>query len=250
MSKVKAFFKKIGAYIKNTAWIQPILIVIVIFVVLFSLNPITNAIKSGWKKITTVNKMEDITYGEYVEMVSSQKEGEDFVVVFTSKDCEICADLYKSMNAFLKEDIYKNGDFKVYNVDLSTKNIKEKIDGKKYEQYKDSTLDLLASPNESKTSILERDYLRQLDERIDSFVFSAGGTYAGLTSMADDSYQYVSTPLFIWYQNGIETRISNTWSATAHSSASDFRKFISDFEGDVDASDFWSDTFDLTYNKD
>ena len=35
---MKEFFKKIAAYIRNTAWIQPILIVIVIFVILFSLN--------------------------------------------------------------------------------------------------------------------------------------------------------------------------------------------------------------------
>ena len=39
MNKVKAFFAKVGNYIKNSAWIQPILIVVVIFVVLFSLNP-------------------------------------------------------------------------------------------------------------------------------------------------------------------------------------------------------------------
>ena len=69
MSKFKAFFKKIKDYIKNTAWIQPILIVIVIFVVLFSLNPLTTAIKNGWTKLTSVNKMETISYGEYVEKV-------------------------------------------------------------------------------------------------------------------------------------------------------------------------------------
>jgi hypothetical protein len=110
MAKIKMFFKKIGAYIKNTAWIQPILIVIVIFVVLFSLNPITEAIKKGWTSITTVNKMETITYKEYVEKVQT---GEDFVVVFTEKGNETCADLYKKMNEFLKSDTYKDGDFKV-----------------------------------------------------------------------------------------------------------------------------------------
>ena len=67
MNKVKEFFKKLAAYIKNTAWIQPILIVIVIFVILFSLNPLTNAIKKGWTNLTSVNKMETITYQEYVE---------------------------------------------------------------------------------------------------------------------------------------------------------------------------------------
>lgn len=250
MSKVKAFFKKIGAYIKNTAWIQPILIVIIIFVVLFSLNPITEAIKTGWKKITTVNKMEKITYGEYVEMVKSQEEDEKFVVIFTDKECEICADLYKSVNVFLKSDEYKDGDFKIYNVDLSTRSVKEKIDGKKYVQYKDNTLDLLASPTESNEKILDRDYLRQLDERIGDFVSSFGDEgYTGLNAASNDSYVYVATPLIVWYEGGLETRISNTWSFNKDSSASEVRKYLSDFEGDKVA-ESWVDSFELSYNKD
>ena len=104
MKKVKEFFNKIGAYIKNTAWIQPILIVIVIFVILFSLNPLTAAIKKGWTNLTSVNKMEKITYQEYVEKVYAAEE--DFVVVFTTKGDEICADLYDSMNQYFKLCIF------------------------------------------------------------------------------------------------------------------------------------------------
>ena len=104
IKKVKDFFKKIGAYIKNTAWIQPILIVIVIFVILFSLNPLTEAIKKGWTSLTSVNKMETISYQEYVEKVKAGEE--KFVVVFTTKGDETCADLYDSMNEFLILEYY------------------------------------------------------------------------------------------------------------------------------------------------
>ena len=81
MNKVKEFFKKLAAQIKNTAWIQQILIVIVIFVILFSLNPLTNAIKKGWTSLTSVNKMETISYQEYVEKVNNAQDGEKFVTV-------------------------------------------------------------------------------------------------------------------------------------------------------------------------
>ena len=40
------FFKKIWEWIKSTAWIQPLLIVAVIFGIIFSINPIINGIKS------------------------------------------------------------------------------------------------------------------------------------------------------------------------------------------------------------
>ena len=250
MNKVKAFFKKIGAYIKNTAWIQPILIVIVIFVVLFSLNPITEAIKTGWNKLTTVNKMEKISYSEYVEMVKAQDEdSEDFIVIFTAKDCEICADLYDCVNEYLKSDEYKNAEFKIYNVDLSTRSAKTKINGVKYVQYKDKSLGLLASPTESKESILAQDYLRQLDERISDFVASFGDeSYTGLNAASDDSYTYMTTPTIIWYQNGLETRVTNTWSYNEDSSSKDVRNFLSDFEGSTKA-DSWTDSFDLSYKN-
>ena len=58
MNKFKAFFAKVGNYIKNTAWIQPLLIVVIIFVALFSLAPLTEAISAGWTSFTTVNHME------------------------------------------------------------------------------------------------------------------------------------------------------------------------------------------------
>lgn len=245
MSKFKAFFKKIGDYIKNTAWIQPILIVIVIFVVLFSLNPITEAIKSGWTKITSVNKMESITYGEYVEKVQANEE-EKFVVVFTSNDGS-CADLFDSMNEFLKSEEYTSGDFKIYNVDLSVKSSKQKIDGKKYSQYKDSTIGIATDATESKESILALDHLRVLDERVEAFVTR---NYSGVNK-TESVYNYISTPFFIWYENCIETRMSNSWSSSSDASKSRFKSFITEFEDDAsENAEPWDEDFNLTYNKD
>ena len=41
------FFKKIWEWIKSTAWVQPLLIVAVIFGIIFSINPIADAIKEA-----------------------------------------------------------------------------------------------------------------------------------------------------------------------------------------------------------
>lgn len=245
MNKVKEFFKKLAAYIKNTAWIQPILIVIVIFVILFSLNPLTNAIKKGWTNLTSVNKMETITYQEYVEKVNAGTE--KFVVVFTTKGDEICADLYDSMNEFLKGDSYKNGDFKVYNVSLTTKSSKTTINGRKYEQYKDSTIGVVSKSNLQSSEAIEQDHLLKLDARIDRFM-SDVSTDGIQTLGAGEMYSHISSaPLFIWYENGMETRINNSWNADANGSVSKFNKFITEFEVEGVDLDNWTEDFDLTF---
>ena len=206
--------------------------------------------------------MEEITYGEYVEMVKNQgtnEDSEDFVVVFTRSDCEQCPDFYKAMNTYLKSSEYKNADFKIYNVDLSVKSTKVKIDGTKYVQYKDKTCGLAISPTESNNDIIARDYVNALDERIEAFVtegFAEGTSYADLSTLsdADSAYSYVGTPLVVWYRNGIETRIANTFSTSSEISwvndkvtASSFRNYIENFEGSVKAEN-WNESFDLTYN--
>lgn len=47
IAAIGAFFKKIWDWIKQTAWIQPLLIVGLIFGVIFSIKPIVDAVKAG-----------------------------------------------------------------------------------------------------------------------------------------------------------------------------------------------------------
>lgn len=53
------FFKKIWEWIKSTAWVQPLLIVAVIFGIIFSINPITTAIKEAVEADDTGEFYED-----------------------------------------------------------------------------------------------------------------------------------------------------------------------------------------------
>jgi len=262
MNKVKAFFGKIKNYINNTAWIQPILIVIIIFVVLFSLNPITEGIKKGWAKITAINNMEKITYQEYIEKVEAQAKGEEgnFVVVFGQSECEDCPVLYKSMNEYLKN---ASDDFDVYYVDLSTKLFKVEINDVEYYQYKDKTLGLVNPTNGAKQNIIEKDYLLQLDDRIDAFVKSFGDTsYDDITTslsnaIENSDYTYINTPIIVWYKNGLETRICNQFKSKVtltsdekQATGSSFRNFIENFgdgKNGTTKADNWDETFDLTY---
>lgn len=259
MNKIKAFFSKVGNYIKNTAWIQPLLIVVIIFVVLFSLGPITNGIKSAWNSISTTNDMDKISYKEYIEKVNNANDDDKMIVVFSQKNCDICPSFYKSMNYYLK-NTYNKGEFTIYNVDLSTKDSEVKINGTKYKVYKDTTLGLVSPLNNSKEDILAQDYARKLDERIQEFQRTAfeGVTSNDLTEVSDSTYTYVSTPLVIWYEGKLETRISNNFNGLVtmqadgkQATAVSFKKFIEDFGGDEESTHEadWHDPFDLTYSE-
>lgn len=47
LKAIGGFFKRIWEWIKNTAWVQPVLIVSLIFAVIFSINPIIKGVKSA-----------------------------------------------------------------------------------------------------------------------------------------------------------------------------------------------------------
>lgn len=260
MNKFKAFFARVRDYIKNTAWIQPLLIVVVIFVILFSLSPLTQAIKKGWTNLTTVNHMDKITYKEYVEKVKNAQDDEKFIIVFSQKGCDHCPKFYKSMNEYLDSSAYKARDIKIYNVDLTTKSSKVKIDNVKYTQYKDSSCGLVSPANSTKNDIIAQDYVKKLDNRIDEFKKSFGEeSYSDLSTISDSTYSYVSTPLVIWYESGIETRISNNFESSItlspdekKATATSFKSYIEDFGGDTKSTvkaDNWSEPFDLTYSE-
>ena len=52
LKSIGAFFVKIWRWIKETAWVQPLLIVGAIFAIIFSIPSITNAV-SSWTKTTS-----------------------------------------------------------------------------------------------------------------------------------------------------------------------------------------------------
>ena len=117
-------------------------------------------------------------------------------------------------DTYLGIDIYK-GNMKIYNVDLSLKSTKVKVNGEKYKQYKDKSCGIVAKGVDEE--VLAKDNIRQLDRRIYNFYQAAteiNSSYSELVSVgASDSntYTFVSTPLVIWYEGGMETRMCNTF---------------------------------------
>ncbi len=127
LSAIGRFFKKIWDWIKQTAWIQPLLIVGIIFGVIFSIPAIVNAVKNGKSEQATYNayfnrfklsldneaksEADDFTTKLYDAMTGDSKEftksygkecGEKFFVAFVSKDkkCEGCNGAKEAFSIF------------------------------------------------------------------------------------------------------------------------------------------------------
>ena len=136
LSAIGRFFKKIWDWIKQTAWIQPLLIVGLIFGVIFSIPAIVNAVKNGKTaqnkysayfhrfKLSLDNEAkseaDDFTTKLYDAMdgdskgfkeTYGKKYGEKFFVAFVSKKCNECTGAKDGFSIF-EESFNKTSYFK------------------------------------------------------------------------------------------------------------------------------------------
>jgi len=121
------FFCRIGRWIRDTAWVQPLLIVGGIFAIIFCIKPISNAV-SGWFKggneaneFYTTFKVSlenaDKNNGEseadkLISRIEKNEIGKDekFFLSFVKEDCENCKACYEGFETLRSE--WNTGSFK------------------------------------------------------------------------------------------------------------------------------------------
>ena len=143
---IGGFFARIGRWIKETAWIQPLLIVGAIFAVIFAIPHIIDGVKGWFDESDAANKYfakyqlsldkADSGKGEsevdalfnYIqerdESTIKSKYGERFFIAFVQEESSSCKDLYGGLKMFQdkwadkKEGEFKDlaGEFKLYTV--------------------------------------------------------------------------------------------------------------------------------------
>ena len=143
LSAIGRFFKKIWDWIKNTAWIQPLLIVGIIFGVIFSIPSIVKAVNKGKKDKATYNtyyhnfkyslegeadskadkfttRLEEVFQGNEENFKKEFGDlGDKFFVAFVAKDCDKCEDAKEGFSTFEKK-------FNVNDSYMSSKDSSEK----------------------------------------------------------------------------------------------------------------------------
>ncbi len=139
------FFRRIGRWIRDTAWIQPLLIVAAIFIVVFSIPYITVWVRSWYNGDASVSyyqkyalsldecedgKSEVDNLFQYLDdqsenkATSEQKDkyGEKFFLSFVQEGCSDCESNYYGFNYLQTNwnksgyEIVDNGTFKIYTI--------------------------------------------------------------------------------------------------------------------------------------
>ena len=82
IAAIGAFFKKIWDWIKQTAWIQPLLIVGLIFGIIFSIKPIVDAVKAG----SSSSKAASTFYHNYQISLENGKDSDADKLTTTLED--------------------------------------------------------------------------------------------------------------------------------------------------------------------
>ena len=141
---IGGFFVRIGRWIKETAWIQPLLIVGAIFAVIFAIPHIIDGVK-GWfdesvvKSGATVGSSKVDEFLTYIENGDVEKVkstyGERFYVAFV-KDDSACKDLYGGFKTFKDKWSSKDKEFVGLDGNLLKGNFKL------YTVYTDSTTEV------------------------------------------------------------------------------------------------------------
>ena len=138
LSAIGRFFARIGRWIKETAWIQPLLIVGAIFAIIFSIPHIINGVKSWFSSsdstnaffaqyrlsLTNADNIKDgasvgssdvdkfLTYVEdgEKEKVTKMTGAERFFVAFIQKESSSATDLYEGIKEF-RDNFNHNDEF-------------------------------------------------------------------------------------------------------------------------------------------
>ena len=111
LTAIGHFFRNIWRYIMTNAWIQPILIVALIFAIIFGLTGIPNLVDKvkGLFNDTADNKIKNRKVIDYDDFMKMYNNNETFFVVFGSDDnCASCKKLYNSINTYMKDEEHKN----------------------------------------------------------------------------------------------------------------------------------------------
>lgn len=145
------FFARIGRWIRDTAWVQPLLIVGGIFAIIFSIPYITKWVQSWFdssnaaqsffneykislddadKGTSKADGLFKYLTGETDKEQGKKEYGEKFFIMLTKESCEGCQDVYKGLK-YLRDNWNKNefstGDeFRMYSLFVDTTNSDDK----------------------------------------------------------------------------------------------------------------------------
>ncbi len=129
LSAIGRFFVGIWNWIKNTAWVQPLLIVGAIFALIMSIRPIADWITQITNVETTSTFYSDhkVDYKTLIEKIEGTKDAENKVLIAIyikekNDTCEQCVNAQKPLEGFFSDDhkdVEKDRSYEIVVLDIA-----------------------------------------------------------------------------------------------------------------------------------
>lgn len=121
LGAIGKFFKKIWDWIKETAWIQPLLIVGIIFGIIMGIKPTISWIQDITQVETESTFYDDnkVSYEKLVEKVNKNGDNDVLIVIFIKEEnetCEQCVSQQKDFDEFFSSNHETAEDGRNYSV--------------------------------------------------------------------------------------------------------------------------------------
>ena len=212
---IGGFFVKIGRWIKETAWIQPLLIVGGIFAIIFSIPYISSWVSSWFDNSNAASafykdykvSLEDAEDNKsdadalFAYMASDEKKAEDvkkwgekFFVVFVQEQCAGCESIYKGFDVlesnWNKGEFAKEGSsesYKLYTIFIDTE---DEIDGDNQNLFQKYFFD--------RVDYLFEDIIGVMQESYYVKNLSSSSSYLNDLQTLDDSTNFASPTVFLY----------------------------------------------------
>jgi hypothetical protein len=168
---MKSFWDKVTKMLADNYWLQPVLLVSLVFVLVFSLQAVPGLVRTvqGW--FDTNEECENCTFTNYNQVAGEITRSTTTYVLITQKSCAACKSFYPVVDRFLEA----NKDIKLWVIDI------EKVS----DLYNDSTL----------TDVLLRDFGQLVDVGITS------SNYNTIYNPSTDFYDFLTPTLVEFSSN-------------------------------------------------
>ena len=138
------FFARIWRWIKETAWVQPLLIVSLIFGIILLIQPISQGVTALADLITNNEKYFNdnkvkLASGAARNLIYDKearfKDGDKYFLVFIKKDCPNCRDAYQAFKTLFDDKTF-DSDYKIKTISVDEQSSSYELTDPESEMYK------------------------------------------------------------------------------------------------------------------
>lgn len=150
------FFGSIKKFLSKNYWIQPVLLVAVVFVLVFSIQGITNLVNDISDKLSgkdQCNTCTDVSYSDVEAKIEDATDEIPVFVLITTAECSSCVDVYTRLDRYVRN----NPQYQVFRIEIQEAPSEEQTGNEtiyddetlteaKYEELRMSIYDWLKNP--------------------------------------------------------------------------------------------------------